>query len=187
MRVFKWIVAVVLAVIVVAALASFLLPRHPAVVRSAEIAAPVSTVFPLVSDLRRFNEWSPWFDSDPAAKYTFTGPVDGVGQTMNWSSQKPDVGSGKQTITRIEPDRQVESALDFGRRGTAIVTLTVEPNGNATKVTWGFSTDTGFNPVMRYMGLMFDKWVGPDYEKGLVRLKALAEKPPAATDTPAPG
>ena len=31
---------------------------------------------------------------------------------------------------------------------------------------------------MRYIGLMFDGWIGPDYEKGLARLKAIAETPP---------
>ena len=34
----------------------------------------------------------------------------------------------------------------------------------------------GNNPMMRWMGLMFDKWVGADYETGLASLKELAEK-----------
>ena len=29
--------------------------------------------------------------------------------------------------------------------------------------------------VGRYMGLMMDEWVGADYERGLERLKELAE------------
>jgi len=44
-----------------------------------------------------------------------------------------------------------------------------------TRLTWGFVTDTGFNPMMRWMGVMLDDWVGADYEAGLARLKALAE------------
>ena len=32
---------------------------------------------------------------------------------------------------------------------------------------------------MRYFGLGFDKMVGPDYEAGLAKLKAVAEKPAA--------
>jgi uncharacterized protein YndB with AHSA1/START domain len=184
MKIFKRIVAALVAVVVVAVLVSFVLPRHPTVTRSVDIAAPVSTIFPIVSDLRRFNEWSPWFDRDPAAEYTFTGPIDGVGQTMNWTSDKPEVGSGKQSITRIEPDRQVEMSLEFGQQGTADATITLEPKGNATTVTWDFSGDAGFNPVMRYMGLMFDKWIDPDYEKGLARLKTVAERPAQAAETP---
>jgi uncharacterized protein YndB with AHSA1/START domain len=178
MKILIRVVVAIVALLVVVVLVSFALPRHPAVTRTVEIKAPPSAVFPLVSDLRRFNEWSPWFERDPAAKYTFTGPVDGVGQTMNWVSDKPDVGSGKQTVTRIEPDREVGMALDFGDQGVAEATVMLEPAGDGTRVTWGFSADTGFNPVMRYMGLMFDGWVGPDYEKGLARLKTLAETQP---------
>ena len=37
---------------------------------------------------------------------------------------------------------------------------------------------------MRYMGLMFDTWVGKDYEEGLANLKQLVEaQAQAATDT----
>jgi hypothetical protein len=33
----------------------------------------------------------------------------------------------------------------------------------------------GMNPVGRYMGLMMDRWVGGDYERGLLQLKAQVE------------
>jgi hypothetical protein len=33
----------------------------------------------------------------------------------------------------------------------------------------------GVNPVGRWMGLMMDRWVGADYERGLANLKALVE------------
>ena len=36
--------------------------------------------------------------------------------------------------------------------------------------------DLGNNPIARYVGLMFDKWIGGDYEKGLARLKQVMEQ-----------
>jgi len=33
------------------------------------------------------------------------------------------------------------------------------------------------NPMGRWMGLMMDGWVGPDYETGLSNLKSLVEGP----------
>src|SRR5689334_13758627 len=119
MKLLKRVVIALVAIVVIAVLVSFTMPRHPTVSRSIEIAAPVETIFPIVSDLRRFNEWSPWFERDPEAKYTFTGPVDGVGQTLNWTSKKPEVGSGKQTILRIDAPKEVEMLLDFGQQGVA--------------------------------------------------------------------
>lgn len=171
-------IGLIVALLVLVAMA---LPRHPTVFRSAEIAAPPEAVYAIVSDLRRFSEWSPWAALDPGMEITFTGPVDGVGQTMHWESRVPAAGSGSQAITRLEAGRAVETAIDFGDKGTAIATMMLEPSGQGTKAVWGFTTDLGFNPVSRYFGLMFDRWIGPDYEKGLARLKALAEAPPPSS------
>ena len=52
----------------------------------------------------------------------------------------------------------------------------LEPTTTGTKATWWFSTQAD-GIVMRWLGLMFDRWIGADYEKGLTRLKAVAEKP----------
>jgi hypothetical protein len=32
------------------------------------------------------------------------------------------------------------------------------------------------NPMARWMGLMFDRWIGADYEAGLAKLKQVAER-----------
>jgi Polyketide cyclase / dehydrase and lipid transport len=175
MRLLKRILAGVAILVVVLVAGAYLLPREAQVTRSLDIAAAPATIFPIASDLRRFNEWSPWLELDPATSYSFTGPTDGVGQTMNWISKDPTVGSGRIAVTRIDPGRLVEMSLVFGRQGTARSWIELTPNGGTTRVTWGFGADTGFNPVARYVGLMMDRAIGPDYEKGLARLKAKAE------------
>ena len=183
-RVLRWLGIAIIAVVVVVLAVAFALPRHAVVTRSVEIAAPPSAVFPLVGDLRRFNEWSPWADLDPDTVYTFTGPTDGVGQTLHWDSADEQVGQGSLTIAGIEPDSRVDLVLGFADAGTALASVALEPAGAGTRVTWGFDSDLGFNPVARYFGMMADGVVGPDYEKGLARLKSVAEAPPpdAAAD-----
>ena len=53
-------------------------------------------------------------------------------------------------------------------------------------VWWKLLGNLGFNPVARYMGLMFNDWVGADYEKGLAKLKRVVESaPPAGQPAPA--
>ncbi len=94
---------------------------------------------------------------------------------MVWTSDEPKVGSGSQEIVESVPDALVVTALDFGDMGTADARFVLEPTAAGTRLTWGFVTDTGYNPVMRWMGLKLDDWVGADYEAGLARLKALAE------------
>ncbi len=112
-------------------------------------------------------------------KQTFSGQDTGVGQKLVWQSDKDDVGSGTQEIVESTPPSHVKTALDFGDRGTATATFDLEAFDGGTKITWGFSTDLGNNPFMRWMGLMFDGWIGKDYEQGLASLKELAEKPAA--------
>jgi len=179
-RALRW-AGIALVVLVVAALVvAFVLPRHAVVTRTVEIAAPPSVVFPLVGDLRRFNEWSPWAELDPETAYTFTGPADGVGQTLNWDGPSEAVGRGSLSIAAIEPESRVDLVLAFEDAGTALASVAVEPAGAGSRVTWSFDSDLGFNPIARYFGMMADGVVGPDYEKGLARLKALAEAPPVA-------
>jgi len=176
--VLRWLGIAIVGVIAVAIVVAFILPRHAIVTRSVEIAAPPSSVFALVGDLRRFNEWSPWADIDPDTVYTFTGPIDGVGQTLNWASDDQRVGAGSMSITAIEPDTRVDMEVTFAEEGTAIASMLLAPAGAGTNVTWTLDTDLGFNPIARYFGMMMDGMVGPDYERGLARLKAAAEAPP---------
>jgi len=182
MRIAKRAALAVAGILVLAVLVAFVLPRHAIVVRSTEIDAPPAAIYTLVGDLRHFNEWSPWSDLDPDTSYTFTGAVDGVGQTLNWQSDDPDVGSGSMEIVGLDPDRRVDLALHFGAEGEAISSLRLEPAGTGTSVTWTFDSDLGFNPIARYFGLIIDGRIGPDYEKGLAKLKAVVESPPPPTD-----
>lgn len=156
------------------------LPTSAHVERSIVTSANPATVYGLVNGFRRFNEWSPWFDLDPDAQYTYSGPDTGVGAKLAWVGDPSTVGSGSQEIVAVEPGRSVTSRLDFGSQGEATATLTVEPDGTGSRVTWAFDTSFEGNLLGRYFGLFFERWIGADYEKGLARLKALAESTPAA-------
>ncbi len=164
--------AVLLALLI---LLGFLLPSSAHVERSTVIQAPPANVFALVNSFKGFNRWSPWAERDPETVYTFSGPDFGVGAAMSWVSQNPQVGAGSQKITLSEPYERIESHLDFGSQGTAQAFFALTPQAGGTEVRWGFDTEFGSNLVSRYMGLMFDRWIGADYEAGLANLKSLAE------------
>jgi uncharacterized protein YndB with AHSA1/START domain len=174
LTILKWLFYLIAAIALIVVGGSFLLPSQAVVTRSIEIAAPPDRVFAIVGDLRRFNEFSPWAALDPDIKYTFEGPVTGVGQRMNWTSGNPDVGSGSQTITAYEPPNFVEMQLDFGMQGKSVASWDLVPSTAGTRVRWGFRSDLHGIPA-KWFGLMFDRWIGADYEKGLFRLKTVAE------------
>jgi uncharacterized protein YndB with AHSA1/START domain len=156
---------------------AYILPGKIQVERATVIEAPPEHVFELVNSFESFNQWSPWYERDPEGHYRIEGPEHGVGARMIWASEKPDVGSGSQEIIESVPDRLVRTKLDFGDMGDANAFFQIEPRGDElTHLVWGFDTDLGLNPVSRYVGLMFERWIGPDYEHGLAKLKTLAEE-----------
>ncbi len=173
----KILIVLVIGIILFLGVGLFL-PGAAHVERSISIDAPPSTVFGLVNDFREFNRWSPWFERDPETQYTFGGPDSGVGAKMSWTSDQPDVGSGSQEIVASEPYGSVRMNLDFAEQGTADSYFKLVAEGSGTRVTWGFDTELGLNPIARYFGLFFDSLIGPDYESGLVNLKELAESRP---------
>ena len=176
MKLLKWIFYLIVLVAIIIVGGSFFLPSQAVVTRSAEIAAPPEKVFAIVGDMRRFNEFSPWAELDPNIEYKYEGAESGIGQKMSWSSDNANVGSGSQTIVEYQPPNRVASELDFGSMGKALASWDLEPSGTGTKATWGFQSELG-GIAERWFGLMFDRWIGADYEKGLAKLKAAAEKP----------
>ncbi|MFD0739279.1 SRPBCC family protein [Lysobacter koreensis] len=109
---------------------------------------------------------------EPQARYETSGPVAGVGASLAWAGDK--VGSGSQRIIESVPGQKVVNALDFDG-SKAVGTFVLAPTANGTRVTWSLDSAHGYNPVSRWFGLMLDRWVGADYDKGLKKLKSVLE------------
>lgn len=182
MRIIRRILVGVAGLIAIVVVIGLFLPASVHVERSVVINAPPENVYRIVSDFDRFNEWSPWHALDPDAKYRISDPATGEGASFSWESDKPEVGSGSQQIIALEENRLVRIKLDFGPQGIALASYSLEPQGaESTRITWAMDTDFGFDLFARYIGLMFETWVGNDYERGLANLKSVAENAPAAT------
>lgn len=180
MRILTRVLLAVVIFLVFLAVVGLFLPRNVHVERSTVIGAPSSTVYALVSRFKSFNKWSPWYEKDPAAKYTFEGPESGAGARMTWAGDPKTVGSGSQEIIESRPYEFVKNTIDFGAQGKATSTFALSKEAAGTKITWGIDSDFGANPFMRYMAFFFDGMIGPDYERGLAKLKKLAEGMPKA-------
>lgn len=156
----------------------FFLSDKAHVERSANIDAPPATVFALVNSFRQFDKWSPWADKDPAMKVVRSGPEYGVGAHYAWAGNG-EVGAGSQEIVASVPNREVTLELHFsGFDGISESIFTIAPQDQGSRITWALDSRLGDNPINRYFGLFMDKMVGPDYVRGLARLKALAEQLP---------
>lgn len=166
----------VLATLVAIALIGFALPRAHTIEVSTEIDATPATVFALVNDFRRFTLWAPWGDTDPNARFMYSGNIRGEGATVTWDGAV--LGSGTQTITESRPFEYVAVAINPGESGAARSWFRLSPGVGTTIVHWGFEADYGMNVVGRYFASMLGGVVARDYEAGLAGLKELAESLP---------
>jgi uncharacterized protein YndB with AHSA1/START domain len=175
MRFVGRLLVALLAIAATVAATAYLLPREVTVTREIVIAAPPAKVFPHLNALQKVAEWSPWVGTGPGIKVSFAGPAEGVGNRMTWTSADPGVGGGSQEIIVSVPDRRVETAVNIKGMGVATAWQVLKPEDSGTRVIWGLLVDVGMRPVDRYAGLMLDRRMGAEFEKGLAKLKALVE------------
>ena len=151
--------------------------RGFAVSRSTTVIADPSRVHGLINSFHQWTAWSPWEDLDPELQRDYTGPDRGVGAHYAWSGNRK-AGQGSMEITSSTPD-EIGLRLAFLRpfKSTNAVTFSLVPAVDGTEVTWLMTGEQ--RGLMGLVGRVvpMDKLIGKDFEKGLTRLKAVAEAP----------
>jgi effector-binding domain-containing protein len=171
-KVFLWVIAIILVLIII----GFLLPKTYKVERNVYINADKSVVYGLVCNYDNWRLWAAWTkEMDSTVVFEHTGPPCQVGTQLKWDGKL--LGNGEMTITNVQPGElfEYDLAFDHGKyksKGQIIL----EQVGDSLKVTWNDGGDLGNNPFNRYFGLFMGKMMGPDFEKGLNKLKLVAEE-----------
>src|SRR5579859_1100344 len=145
--------------------------------KSILINAPLEKVWNNVNTLKACNQWNPWMERDPNIKLQYSGTDGTPGASYSWDSPVKNVGAGSQTLTKITPNSEVDSRIDFLRpfkgRGDAYVLLTVERA--VTRVSWGIESSTPYPMnILKIFGVI-EKNMDRDFGHGLNKLKGLCE------------
>ena len=153
--------------------------------RSTAMHAAPAAVLAEIVDFHRWPAWSPWEDLDSDLQRSYSGPDAGTGAVYEWRGNRK-AGEGRMEITGVQPphaatDEGLVVDLRFLKpfKSSSTTTFTLRPDLDGTLVTW---TLTGPRTAMlKVMGVFttMDKMMGPDFEKGLGRLKAVVEAPAA--------
>lgn len=178
MKILKTVLLVIVGLVAALAVIGLALPRQAHIARATTIAAKPATVFAYLNGFKNFNAWSPWAALDPKTRYTYEGPLMGVGAKQSWASDDARVGSGNQEITAAVHDQSITIKLMLPDMEPSVVTQTLTPDGEGTKVVWAMDADMGLSPLNRWFGLLLPRFIGPDYEKGLASMKPLIEALP---------
>jgi hypothetical protein len=146
--------------------------------RAVTIDARQERIYEQIIDFHNWTNWSPWEGLDPALQRTYSGAAAGPGAVYSWSGNRK-AGQGRMEITDAAEPSRIQIALAFEKpfSSRSDTSFTITPEGSGSRVTWSM---TGKQTLMiRMMGIVksMDKLIGPDFEKGLARLKATTETP----------
>jgi hypothetical protein len=173
-----WKMFVAILVVVIAAFLLYATTRPDTfrVARSVTIQAQPDKLFPMINDMKSFNQWNPYVKKDPNMKGVYSGPAAGPGATYKFEGNK-EAGKGSIAVTASTPSSQVVMSLKMTDpvEISNLITFWLQPEGGATRVTWAMDGPVPYLFKIVHLMIDMDKMVGTDFEAGLASLKALAE------------
>ncbi len=172
-------------------LAAFLPKEFTASVER-EMDIPRQVMFNIAQDVTTQPEWNPWTASDTSMRITPGSITSGEGAYFTWTSNT--IEAGKQTITGLSPETEINYELDFGdgKNGMAKMLFLEGQDGN--KVRWDFSGRLGWpmnlmTPIFKYKvkkanrnglesmeRLAEERWINSDYKGFKIGTQSMAEK-----------
>jgi effector-binding domain-containing protein len=170
-RILIWLAAIIIVLIIIA----FLLPGTYKVERRITVKANNMVVYDLVANLGKWDLWEPWSkEMDSTVTYELIGTDGQVGAARKWNGKK--LGDGEMTITAMVPGQSVNYSLAFMKgKFKSLSAMMLEPKSDCCMISWSVEGNLGYNPIARYSGLFMNKMMGPDFEKGLTKLKKVSE------------
>ncbi|MBM7067589.1 SRPBCC family protein [Actibacterium sp. 188UL27-1] len=153
-------------ILTAAVLATYLIPAHVHVERTAFVPKPPEAVMALVASNAGYQTFNPYKNSDPNLKIDLFGPDAGIGSGFRFAGKE---GKGAQTVTALT-ETSVTYSIDLGARGKPTQSIQVTPVDGGSKVTWDMDIHMGMNPVARVLGLFMDGMMGKTFDQGLKNL-----------------
>lgn len=179
MKIFKKILIALVIIIAIPLLVALFVKKDYAVEREVAINQPKEVVFGYIKYLKNQDNFSKWATMDPDMKKTYRGTDGTVGFVSAWESQKDDVGTGEQEITKITEGERIDYELRFIKpfESTEKAYMITEALGdNQTNVKWGFSGRMDYPMNLMLLFMNFEEMIGNDFETGLNSLKGELEK-----------
>ncbi|HAF27448.1 MAG TPA: hypothetical protein DCG75_00230 [Bacteroidales bacterium] len=180
MKFLKWLGITLLAIIALLLIIPLFLPSNFHVERSIVIDKSIKVVFQTAVDMNKRAQWDPWIEMDPNAEMNVVMMPEVIGSGYSWKGEV--IGEGKITIQEFIPNELIKSKIEFiaPQSMESDIIWNFEDTENGSKVTWAFEGTLSY-PVEKWTGLFMDKFMGPQFEKGLNNFKSLVESLPDLT------
>jgi len=144
--------------------------------RSGLINAPAEKIFPIISNFKMGELWSPYEKIDPNMRKTFMGNDGQVGSKMEFEGNS-DAGSGSLEMMSVVPNESVEIKLIMTKPMHAenMIQYKLTPEGTGTRFTWSMAGDGGFLTKLMTVFIDCEKMIGGQFEKGINSLREVVE------------
>ncbi|MCX6108436.1 MAG: SRPBCC family protein [Proteobacteria bacterium] len=154
-------------------------PATMLISRELLIKASPEKLFPYINNAQKSNEWMPWAESDPGVKMVYTGPQEGLGAISSWDSTGK-MGTGQAEVVESVALKVVKTQLTYTKPMVMkqLAEVSLNPTAEGTVVRWSVTGENGFLGKLFGVLMNMDAMVGGEFEKGLGKLKAIAEASP---------
>lgn len=164
-------------------LISFFLPSSFYFERSTVVNTKPHIPYKLVSNFKEWDKWSPWNQLDSNMKKEYSTTSGEKDTWFAWSSENPDAGSGKMTITELAQDKRVQIDFVFEDMGHSEIVFAFDEVEGGTKITWSIGGDGKGMPwyfvvPSKYFHLFMEGLMEKDFNQGLAKLKEVSEATP---------
>lgn len=184
MKVLKWILIVILALVAVFLIYSATQPNQLKIEENVVIDAPKAKIYQAIIDFPTWGEWSEWDRLDPGMKQEYSETMGDVGSYNKWWSENPMVGIGSQEVIEVKQNEYMKVMMQFNERpekNYAEFILTEEEG--KTKVVWTMEgSKTPF--YLNVMNTLLEPMIRDSYQKSLKRLKTYIEAMPTESANP---
>lgn len=182
MKVLKWILIIIVALVASFLIYSSLQPNKLVHEDSIVIDAPASAIYKEILDFQSWGNWSVWNQIDSNMVSSYSEQQGEVGAWSEWKSNHNEVGNGRQEIVVLKENEYVKTKLNFGF-GDNFSEFILEDTDEGVKLTWTFiGAETPF--YFNFMNSLIKPRLAANYEKGLKQLKAYVESKAPVVENP---
>lgn len=142
------------------------------------VNAADSEVYEVISDLKMWPQWSPWFEDDQSIFATFSNKSNEMGGYAEWESDS--YGKGKRVISELERDRSIRLDINFEepyQHKTKTQFLLINITQKETQLTCViYGKNESLLEKFLYMVKNLEKKINTDYDRALQNIKTIAEQ-----------
>ncbi len=173
MRILRTLLFILLILIVLFLLISLFLPSTVHVDESITIKSTVNNSFSQINNLKNWQKWSPYQQSDQKMLIKISVPSEGIVAKQSWVSK--EIGNGSISIREVIPDKSISGDLIYDNDTKALSLWEFEPAVEGTKLTWGIDVIDLSYPFGRWSGLFMGNNIHNTIQRGLNNIKSLLE------------